>query len=301
MPLCSRLIATVCLLPFVSAIPIETPQSSSIPVPSSTVRNNASSTSSNATVGIAISSTKPRAPAGTEVPVATSTPAKCGQQEWDAAKRRMRSLISSDSERSRWPARLLRAGFHDCYEGKCDGSLAHELERPENTGIGPTVDLIRQSIADTCVTLSDAIKIGLELSMELIGAPELTCPKGTNADATQAGPTGEIPIVSQDARTILSNFRGKGFTVEEAMAGNFGGHSVGSFGGIPFTPTVSSYGNEFSQFMTSSTRNLTGFNSLPSDRTLLRADARGVVQEFASNRNVLDRVFARFMLKMCSM
>ena len=213
----------------------------------------------------------------------------------------MRSLISSDSERSRWPARLLRAGFHDCYEGKCDGSLAHELERRENRGIEPTVDLILLSIRDTCVTLSDGIKIGLELSMELIGAPELTCPKGTTSDAARAGPTGEIPTPSQDAQTILSNFRGKGFTIQEAMAGNFGGHSVGRFRGRPFTPTISRYGNEFAQFMTSSIPDPTGFNSLPSDRSLLLADANNVVEEFASDQSTLDRAFSRFMLKLCSM
>ena len=301
MPLFSRLIVTVCLFCFVSAVPIEAPQSSPIPIPSSAVHNTTWSTGTNDTASIAISSTRRTATAETALPLATTTPSKCGQQEWDAAKRRMRSLISSDSEQSSWPARLLRAGFHDCYEGKCDGSIAHELERPENIGMEPTIDLIRQSISGTCVTLSDAIKIGLELSMELIGAPELKCPKGTASDATQAGPTGEIPTVSQDAQTILLNFQGKGFTTQEAMAGNFGGHSVGRFGDTPFTPTVSRYGNEFAQFMTNSIRDPTGFNSLPSDRTLLQADASGVVQEFASDRSVLDRAFTKFMLKLCSM
>lgn len=267
-----QLITCVFLLCFVSGTPIESPQAS--PIPAQT-----------AAVGIAVS---------------TPAPVKCGQREWAAAKTRLRSLIADNSEQARWPARLLRAGFHDCYEGSCDGSLAHELSRPENSNIDVTVDLLRSSIQGSCVTLADAIKIGLELSMEMMGAPELSCPKGT-VDATEAGPTGEIPLQGQDAATILSNFRSKGFTVQEALAGNFGGHSVGGFGRTPFTPTIQRYGNEFAQFMTQSIRDPTGFNAIASDQTLLDVDVRGNVERFASDRAVLDNAFARFMRKLCRM
>ncbi len=232
----------------------------------------------------------------------TSTPAtsQCGQRDWDAAKAPLRSTILGHSERSRWPARLLRAGFHDCFEGSCDGSLAHELNRPENNNIGMTIALLRRSIRGTCVTLADALKIGLELSMDLMGAPKLTCPKAT-VDAVRAGPVGEIPTSFQDAATILANFRRKGFTVEEALAGNFGGHSVGGFGGRLFTPTVASYGNDFAKFITRSISNATGFDALPSDRTLVNADTSKHVQSFADDKTALNKAFASFMQKLCSM
>ncbi len=236
----------------------------------------------------------------TESPILLPAPERCGQQDWNGVKGTLRSLVLDDSKHARWPARLLRAGFHDCYEGSCDGSLAHELNRPENRNIDVTIDLLRSSIRGTCVSLADAIKIGLELSMELMGAPELVCPKGT-VDAEKAGPTGEIPTLFQGAATILGNFRGKGFTVEEAQAGNFGGHSVGGFGGRLFTPTVARYGNEFAKFMTQPFSNATGFNALPSDRTLLEADTSGHIQSFADDRAALDKAFGSFMLKLCSM
>lgn len=249
--------------------------------------------------GTAQSQTQSRATGG--APSSVQLARECGRSDWSAAKRRMRALIEQDSERARWPGRLLRAGFHDCYEGSCDASIAHELDRVENTGIEATLDLIQLSVRGTCVSLSDAIKIGLELSMELMGAPELSCPKGNIRDATEAGRKGEIPFPSDDATTILFNFRRKGFTVEEAMAGNFGGHSVGRFGGNNFTPTVSRYGNEFARFMTGSIADPTGFNSLESDRDLLAVDAHGVVQRFASDKARLDLAFASFMDKLCSL
>ncbi len=279
-------------------MPIEAPVSSPIPVPTTAVRPLSSISRTTPTKGTEISI--PITVAQAETLISLPAPEKCGQRDWIGVKGRLRSLILDDSEHARWPARLLRAGFHDCYEGSCDGSLAHELNRQENRNMGATIDLLRSSIRGTCVSLADAIKIGLELSMELMGAPELICPKGT-VDAERAGPTGEIPTPRQDAATILANFRGKGFTVEEALAGNFGGHSVGGFGRRLFTPTVDRFGNEFAQFVTGSSPNSSGFNALRSDRTLFNADTSGHVQSFADNRAALDKAFGSFMLKLCSM
>ncbi len=298
MPFVFQLIALCFLFAFASSTPIEAPVSSPIPVPTAAVRPSSSVSRTTPTNGTAISIpvTTPQA----ESPIPLLAPERCGQRDWTGVKGRLRSLVLDNSEHARWPARLLRAGFHDCYEGSCDGSLAHELHRLENRNIDVTIDLLRSSIRGTCVSLADAIKIGLELSMELMGAPELSCPKGT-VDAEKAGPPREIPNRFQDAATILANFRGKGFTVEEAHAGNFGGHSVGGFDDSLFTPTVARYGNEFAKFMTQPFSNATGFNALRSDRTLLEADTSGHVQSFADDRAVLDKAFASFMLKLCSM
>ncbi len=231
------------------------------------------------------------------------TQQRCGPADWNAVKTRLRNAITGHPEESRWPGRLLRAGFHDCFEGKCDASLVHELDRAENGFLESTFDLLRRSTRGTCVTLADSIKIGMELTMDIIGAPELNCPKGT-VDANVAGPLGEIPTSEDEPDVILAGFRRKGFTVEEALAGNFGGHAIGRFdaGSIPFTPTETTFDNEFAQFVTGhSPAQSTGFNGLISDFKLAEHDTQGIVEKFANNPGALNKAFASFMLKLCSM
>lgn len=229
-----------------------------------------------------------------------STQQHCGPEDWNAMKIRLRNAIARHPEEARWPARLLRAGFHDCFEGRCDASIAHELDRSENEGVEVTIRFLEHVTEGTCVTLADAIKIGLEVTMEIIGAPELNCRKGTE-DAQVAGSRGQIPSETDDPQDILEGFRRKGFTTAEALAGNFGGHSIGRFDGKTFTPTESKYGNEFVQFIFENSPNNNGFNALPSDRSLGRHDDRGIVEMFAKDSDTLDTAFARFMQKLCSM
>lgn len=179
----------------------------------------------------------------------------CGRSDWNTVKRLMRAKIRAKrgffKEAFRWPARLLRSGFHDCFAGRCDGSLQFEMNRRENRVLRSTMKFYREVKRHTCASMADIIKIGLELSMELSGGPSLNCPLGNVRDATSANPNGQIPTEDESAHKIIHRFIKKGFSRNEALAGNFGGHSLGyaRFGFISFTSRVDRYGNQFTQFV----------------------------------------------------
>ena len=226
----------------------------------------------------------------------------CGMDDWMEMKDRIYDLISSFPDAHRWPARLLQAGFHDCFVSGCDGSIAFELDRQENIRIDITVHFLKMVIDSTCVSLADALKLGMELSMELTGGPPLLCPLGTS-DTTRAGPKGELPHETQNSTVIMNLFRRKGFTDEETLAGNYAGHSIGRFGAgaFAFTPTEDVYDNTFAKYCMNGNKSETQFHALPSDMKLAKDDANGIVAEFGRNMAKLDAAYASFMTKLCAM
>ncbi len=214
-------------------------------------------------------------------------------------------MVEASTDPKVWPGRLLRAGFHDCLPKSCDGSLQFELNRRENAGIERTVEFLREVQGDSCVALADILKIGLIVSMELSGGVRFRCPLGNRADATEANPEDQLPSVREDAATILRKFTSKRFTRREALAGNFGGHSLGFSrnGTRPFTSRVDKYGKDFAVYVvglprTESLPRFAAFNHLPSDVALVEAE-RHVVQRFAATRRQLDTEFTKFMTKLC--
>lgn len=240
------------------------------------------------------------------VTLACSSPVtqNCGDSDWKQVRSKINSLIKNDADEKKWPARLIRVGFHDCFAGSCDASIAFELDRPENIRIERTIDFLRRANRGTCVSLADTIKIGLEVSMKIVGAPSLSCPLGTE-DATEANPEGSFPFPDSDFKTIMDAYRSKGFTYEEGMAGNFGGHSIGGFGGSrnrrKFTPTENRYGNDFANILVHDTFGVKGYNAVPSDLALSFWDERNVVQGFVDDKSKLDAAFKSFMTKLCRM
>lgn len=241
---------------------------------------------------------------------ATSITHSCTSfKEFQVVKSQIRRKIISSPEAARWPARLLRAGFHDCLPKSCDASIQFELDRSENDRIDVSVAFLRESIKGTCSSLADALKIGMELSMELSGGPRIKCKLGTE-DTKIPNPTGQIPQVGQDFATIIGLFTNKGFTKIETLAGNFGGHSLGQFqlpdmtASLTFDSTPAKFNNDFARFVvTGNTPPGTppgSFNALPSD-TLLQTNAMKQVALFARNEKVLRFFFSRFLSKMCAL
>ncbi len=231
----------------------------------------------------------------------------CGRADWAAAKRRITKMVDASDNPKVWPARLLRAGFHDCMPESCDGSIQFELDRRENGGIMPAVEFLREAQGDSCVTLSDMLKIGMVVSMELSGGVRFPCPLGNREDATEANPTGQLPGLGDDADTMFRKFRSKGFTDRETLAGNYAGHSIGFFdlGKTPFTSRVDRYSNRFARYVLGLPRSenlprFASFNHLVTDVRLVEAK-RGVVRRFARNRRAMDFQFRNFMRKLCKL
>ena len=145
------------------------------------------------------------------------------------------------------------AEFHDCLAKSCDGSIQFELDRLDNANIEVTIKFRKKVKGESCVALSDILKIGMQVSMELSRGVRFRCPLGNRADATQVNPNGQIPRVQDDVETMIRKFVEKGFTIAEALAGNYGGHSIGVFrppprGVFPFMPEIDRYGNNFVEF-----------------------------------------------------
>ncbi len=229
----------------------------------------------------------------------------CGRADWAAARRRIISKVVASDNPKVWPGRLLRAGFHDCMPESCDGSIQFELDRRENGGISPTVEFLREARGDSCVTMSDMLKIGMVVSMQLSGGVRFRCPLGNRADATEANPAGQLPGLRDDAETMFEKLRNKGFTDRETLAGNFAGHSLGFFdlGKTPFTSRVSRYSNDFAKFVvglpgTENSPRFASFNSLVTDVRLIEAE-RDMVELYSKNRRAMDLDFKSFMTKLC--
>lgn len=58
----------------------------------------------------------------------------CTAREFSAIKRKIKREMRA-TEPYCWPARILRAGFHDCLPESCDGSIQFELARSENARV----------------------------------------------------------------------------------------------------------------------------------------------------------------------
>ncbi len=236
---------------------------------------------------------------------ATLTFANCTEEEYNEFKGNITDLASSPN--GRWPGRLLRAAFHDCLPESCDGSLALELGRTENARIQVTINRLNDLRADTCVSLADALKLGLIVAMEVSGGPTITCPIGTS-DATTPNQPDQLPGRADPVPAILSAFTSKGFTQNEALAGIIAGHSLGVDRGqlnLAFTPDIAVTDNAYADAMVdfANTGTVpTGFNVIASDRRLAnRANLQSTISGYATDNSALMADYQAFLEKMCAM
>jgi len=153
----------------------------------------------------------------------------CRRRAYIRVKDKLRKFVRSSDEPDRWAARLLQNSFHDCLPRRCDGSIQFELERVNNIRLDVPINLLKSVIEGTCVGFADAVKIGLELSMELSGGPRVRCPMGNNRDARRANPDDRLPQFDDTFGDIIEDFSSMGFNLVETLAGNYGGHSIGGF------------------------------------------------------------------------
>ena len=226
----------------------------------------------------------------------------CDDDSYARVKTKITNTAKTDERR--WNARLLRAAFHDCIPKSCDGSLRFELGRKENKRIARTIRMLNRARRNTCVSLADALKLGLEVSMELSGGPKVSCPLGT-ADATTANPTGQIADRGDSLNKILGTFTSKGFSKRLTVAGIVGGHSLGfDKGKKPFTPTPGVCDNGFAVFLKKfgQGQRPSGFFAMKSDKLLAETtETKNLIVKLANNQARFIRDFRRFLTRMCKM
>lgn len=132
----------------------------------------------------------------------------------------------------------------------------------------------------------------MEVALELTNGPRIECRRGKTVDATAANPPNQIPSATDSFEAILVDFPRKGFTRNEAIARNFGGHALGQFVNGPgpdstqFDPTPALFDNILLKFLAQKCPlgNFTvdSFNPLPSCQLLVE-NAPQLARELASN------------------
>ncbi|KAL0575765.1 hypothetical protein V5O48_006208 [Marasmius crinis-equi] len=130
-------------------------------------------------------------------------------------------------------AEWVRLAYHDMAThniedgtGGLDASIAFELDRAQNVGVGMTASVNDfLPFTDPGVSLADAIALGTVLGVASCGGPFIPF-RGGRVDATSAGPA-TVPEPQQDLASHTESFRRQGFTQSEMIGLVACGHSLG--------------------------------------------------------------------------
>lgn len=189
---------------------------------------------------------------------------------------------------------FIRATFHDCItvtpdkpDSGCNGSLrlTEEITNPNNARLSLVTNELEGILASTtCVSFADAIQIGVEVASNLAGLPMF--PGFLGRGRTDAGTpdtvNGELPSPIATFAELKAFYERKGFTVRDLVVSSVGGHAVGRFlarsgAEFPFTPNElvidNGYAINLLDGILAGQTNLPGFNTLPSDRSLVEDEA----------------------------
>ncbi|KAK1974853.1 peroxidase [Colletotrichum cereale] len=122
----------------------------------------------------------------------------------------------------------MRAAFHDCFPGSCDGSLilANEcFEREENTQMQPICDILSQKAVAYNVSTADMIQAAAAFGVAACGGPKIYFLVGRK-DSSIPSAEGVLPTQDSDAATQINAFKKKGFSATDLVA-LVGAHSAG--------------------------------------------------------------------------
>ncbi|KAF2878458.1 heme peroxidase [Massariosphaeria phaeospora] len=121
----------------------------------------------------------------------------------------------------------IRAAFHDCFNGACDGSLilANECSNSENRGL--------ERLCGNLGNLASEKKVGVADLIQFAGAHAIkTCPGGPTVpvkigrkDSSDANTIGVLPTGREKSNDLIKLFASKGFSVTDLVA-LIGAHSV---------------------------------------------------------------------------
>ncbi|KAF2744320.1 class II peroxidase [Sporormia fimetaria CBS 119925] len=200
----------------------------------------------------------------------------------------------------------IRAAFHDCFNGACDGSLilANECSNTENRGLVRLCDSLGSLARDKGVGVADLIQFAAAHAIR-------TCPGGPavpvsigRKDSNVASPMGILPSPFAPATALIDLFASKGFSVTELVA-LIGAHSTArqfsvnaSLSGAPLD---SSPGRWDTQFYAETKSGRAPF-TLPADKALAESSAGSELFElFAESRAAWASAFVPAMVKLSVM
>ncbi|KAF1833166.1 peroxidase 40 precursor [Decorospora gaudefroyi] len=198
----------------------------------------------------------------------------------------------------------IRASFHDCFNGACDGSLilANECSNAENKGL--------ERLCGNLANLATQTKVGVADLIQFAAAHAIkTCPGGPTVpvkigrkDSSTAGAVGVLPGPNERGGDLVRLFASKGFTPTD-LAALIGAHTTAkqrqadpSRAGASFDSTPGVWDNKF--YSETKSGNKAPF-TLQSDRNLAQNPLTAIpFSAFALSKARWDEAFVGAMVKM---
>ncbi|KAL9288872.1 putative L-ascorbate peroxidase 6 [Arabidopsis thaliana] len=188
-------------------------------------------------------------------------------------------------------AGVLRLVFHDAgtfelddHSGGINGSIAYELERPENIGLKKSLKALNPSLLSVGVlakakvkvdeiqpvSWADMISVAGSEAVSICGGPTIPVVLG-RLDSAQPDPEGKLPPETLSASGLKECFKRKGFSTQELVALS-GAHTIGSKGFGDPTVFDNAYYKILLEKPWTSTSKMTSMVGLPSDHALVQDD-----------------------------
>ncbi|KAE8825271.1 hypothetical protein HRS9139_08381 [Pyrenophora teres f. teres] len=197
----------------------------------------------------------------------------------------------------------IRASFHDCFNGACDGSLilANECSNIENRGMERLCSNLANVATQTKVGVADLIQFAAAHAVK-------TCPGGPTVpikvgrqDSNTPGALGVLPGPNVPGDTLVRSFASKGFSPID-LAALVGAHTAAkqrhSNPSKPGTSLDSTVGTWDNKFYSETKRGSAPF-TLPSDKNIANHPATAIpFTTFAVSKGAWDAAFVPAMVKL---
>lgn len=200
----------------------------------------------------------------------------------------------------------IRAAFHDCFNGACDGSLilANECTNTENRGL--------ERLCGSLANVATQNKVGYADLIQFAAAHAIkTCPGGPTVpvkvgrkDSSTANPQGVLPAANAGGGDLVKLFASKGFTPID-LAALIGAHTAAkqrfvdtARAGASLDSTVGTWDNRYY----SETKNGKAPFTLQSDKNIAQNPLTALpFASFALSKGAWDVAFVSAMTKMSMM
>ncbi|KAI1503108.1 heme peroxidase [Biscogniauxia marginata] len=210
------------------------------------------------------------------------------------------AFVGSDGSCNDDARAAIRASFHDCFPGSCDGSLivANECnDRGENRQMVDICGTLGDKATQYNVSAADMIQFGAAMGIAACPSGPKIAFKVGRIDSSTANPENQIPGRNSDAATQIAAFEAKGFTVTELVA-LIGAHSTAKdFTGESLDSTPAQWDTAFY----SETADESNTASLVSDRFLANSTESSSIWISMTDTTTWINAFVPAMEKMSVM